>query len=147
MTCHTLSPRLSATSRGRAATSGKASSVGLQVSAVSPAESEGRHDVSISTAVLFAWAWLFRSHEFVNASKCQALFPDRPPTDWVCPTAGLWFVENHANNYHVIMHALSLIRVASRLPLSQIFSAAHSCWHQQVGFSAIECTFFSVILI
>lgn len=79
--------------------------------------------------------------------KCQELFTDRLPTGGVCPTASLWFVENHANNYHVIMHALSLIRVTPRLPPNQTLSAAHSCWHQQVRFSGMECRSFNVILI
>ena len=74
----------------------------------------------------------------------QVLFPDPTPTDGVCATAGLWFVGNRANNYHVIMHAMSLIRVTPRLPPSQILRAAYSCWHQQVRISAIDCRSLNV---
>lgn len=73
MTCHLIRSLhvYLALQEDRAATSGKASSVGPLVPAVSPAGPEGRHDVSFSTAVLFAKASLFTNHEFVNASSVK----------------------------------------------------------------------------
>jgi len=50
---------------------GKTSSVVPQVPAVSPAESDGRHDVSINIAMLFAKASLWRNHELVNLSSVE----------------------------------------------------------------------------
>jgi hypothetical protein len=69
-----VQPHTLALQGDRATTSGQTSSVSLQVPAVLPAESEGRHDVSIRTTVLFAKAWVFGNHEFVNASsvKCYS---------------------------------------------------------------------------
>ena len=71
MTCHTLLHVYLALQEDRAATSGKTLSIGPQLPAVSPAESDGRHHVSISNTVPFATAVLFRNHEFVNASSVK----------------------------------------------------------------------------
>jgi hypothetical protein len=91
--------------------------------------------------VLFAKAWLFRNQEFVNASSAKRYSTIAHQLMGFALLQACGVLKNHTNNYHVIMHALSLIRVTPRLPPSQILSAAHGCWHQQVRFSAMECHF------
>jgi hypothetical protein len=42
--------------------------------------------------------------------------------------------RNHARNFHVITHALSLMRVTPRLASSQLLRATQSCWYKLVEF-------------
>jgi hypothetical protein len=73
---------------------------------------------------------VFKNHALVNmwSVLCGASFRNGPEF-----TGGiwLWYVENHARDYHVITHVLSLIFITHRVPASRILPASQTCWYKE----------------